>query len=113
MSRDAMQKPNTTETVLRAKAMLAIGMGPKEVSQHSPMGIGSLSLLKCGRTYQDVDASKAAAAKCIGCGRVLVDPLDECIYIVATDEYACSQKCIDKSAEQGCHEPTTTEHSMD
>ena len=107
-----MRTAHSAKTVLRAKAMLAIGMGPKEVAQHSPMGVGSLSLLKCGHTYQDVDVSMVAAAKCIGCGKVLVDPLDECIYIVATDEYACRQECIDKSMEQE-DETTLREHAMD
>jgi len=96
MNANMRRSRHSIETVLRVKAMLAI-MGPKEASENSPMSMSNTSAINTGRTWADVDASKAAAARCIGCGRILVDPLDECIYIVATDEYACNQACIDRS----------------
>ncbi len=33
---------------------------------------------------------------CKGCGKVILDPGDDPIYLVRDDEYWCSQECLDK-----------------
>lgn len=38
-------------------------------------------------------------AKCKTCGATLKDPDDDPIYVVATDEYYCDQKCLDKAKD--------------
>ena len=39
-------------------------------------------------------------AKCKTCGKKLKDPDDDPIYVFATDEYFCNQKCLDKDAKR-------------
>jgi len=42
---------------------------------------------------------KTYTAKCRTCGKRLKDPDDAPIYVVATDEYFCNQKCLNKNAK--------------
>ena len=39
-------------------------------------------------------------AKCRECGKKIKDPADNPIYVVATDEYFCNQKCLTKNAKR-------------
>jgi hypothetical protein len=108
----------TAKDVLRARLMLQAGMIGIDVAAVTGFSAQAVSGLKNNTRWNDVQIpvirtthadpkpgqpwnlrieKKPAmvTGHCAGCGKMLFDGLDELIYLVAEDKYACDQKCLD------------------
>ena len=91
----------TVEQVARIKIMLHFGIMGQEIAKQFAVSPETISKIAIGKYWKDVkvDFSNFAAGPCIGCGKLLIDGIDELIYLVAEDAYACGQECIEIKAE--------------
>lgn len=88
----------TIEDAARVKVMLHYKIPTIEIAKQTPFTPAAISNINTGKAWKDVkvDMKLFSAGQCIGCGKLLIDGLDDLIYLVADDEYVCDQRCLDR-----------------
>ena len=87
----------TVDGVGRIKIMLHFGIEGKAIAEQFGVKAATISHIAVGTAWKDVqvDFEQFSAGHCVGCGKFLIDGLDELIYLHSDDAYACGQSCIE------------------
>ena len=95
-----INSPINRAHVAQIKALLALGMQQKPLADYYKLTASVVSAISTGRNWSHIKASEGVSfGYCSTCQKLIIDNGErpELIYVVATDEYYCNEKC------EACH----------